>query len=839
MVNQPLNRVLVQLRDAYNFQFSFNDDLLSKYQVTLKGSFPSKDQAVENLLKGLPFDFLKSDDVFMILPKKGSPPTGLAAPDKQNWTLKGRIVEAGTFEPLPFSHIIINNQAFVSDVSGSFSYTASADSTFRVRVSHLGYYIFDTLVTAGLNQQFRLLPANAALPEVTVEHSNIEKSAIVGEKPGEIKLNHYISKFIPGQGDNSVFNLLRLMPGVLAAGEQSSDLLIWGGYESHSQVTFDGFTLFGLKNFNDNISVVNPFMLKTIDVLKGGYGVQYGDRVGAFVNISGKNGNMVKPSLTLNISTTTLNGLVELPLFRRSSLLLAYRQTYYNLYRNSNFNIFSPLSKKKPDHDQTIPTARQIDLQLNPESYLFRDVNLKYSWNAPGGALFYISLYQGSDHLFLEGEDQTDAIQPITGQNPYQFSVDINSTESYLQRGASTFLAFPFKNGNSSNLIISYSYYQINDSSSVESEDMKYSRKRVDESNHMTNNLEEFSIRNENKVLLSKQSALNLGLGSYFNKGIYTREMLFDASSDQVKTDTSGIFQVNWFYLFAENEFSLGDKFKGNIGARMIVTPDRWQLFPEPRISLRWNPSSWFTLHASAGRYHQFVFKKTTIDRNNNFSTFWTGSQENPLSAYHLISGVSFKKGQFLLNVESFYKPVEGITRTGYFPEEHRQVTWAGPARSYGFDIYVKQDFGPHALWLSYTLGRSEEKLSDGKTPATAYSSAPHDQRHELKAAAVVKLGAFHLATNYVFGSGVEMLRKIAEEQGIEPTYSRWDASLTYQFKIKRMNGEAGASILNLLNRQNVRYPNLKTFDIEGYGNFSVYTQSVPFTPTLFVQIKF
>ena len=39
------------------------------------------------------------------------------------------------------------------------------------------------------------------------------------------------------------------VPGILAAGEQSNDLLIWGGYESHSQIKFDGFTVFGLKNF--------------------------------------------------------------------------------------------------------------------------------------------------------------------------------------------------------------------------------------------------------------------------------------------------------------------------------------------------------------------------------------------------------------------------------------------------------------------------------------------------------------------------------------------------------------------------------------------------------------
>ena len=61
------------------------------------------------------------------------------------------------------------------------------------------------------------------------------------------------------------------MPGILASGESTNDLVIWGSYAGHSQVLFDGFTIFGLKNFNDNISSFNPLMAKDIEVMKGGF----------------------------------------------------------------------------------------------------------------------------------------------------------------------------------------------------------------------------------------------------------------------------------------------------------------------------------------------------------------------------------------------------------------------------------------------------------------------------------------------------------------------------------------------------------------------------------------
>jgi len=77
----------------------------------------------------------------------------------------------------------------------------------------------------------------------------------------------------------------------LAAGEQSREMLIWGSYSGHSQLIFDGFTVFGLKNFNDNISFANPYMSKDIKVMKGGFGADYGDRVGGIVEITGIQGN--------------------------------------------------------------------------------------------------------------------------------------------------------------------------------------------------------------------------------------------------------------------------------------------------------------------------------------------------------------------------------------------------------------------------------------------------------------------------------------------------------------------------------------------------------------------
>ena len=246
----PLNEVLVSLRDKYNFEFSYGDDQLSKYKITLTKTFTSKEEALKYLLNDLPLELRQSGDVFIIIPMKK---TLLAEKKKPIVRISGQIVEAGSIEPLPFSHVIINNHPMVTDVMGSFNYVASADSSFHVRVSHLGYYVYDTIMKASSNQQIFLTPSTEQIPEITILSSPVEKASLIAEKPGEMKLNHNIAGFLPGKGDNSVFDLIRLMPGILASGELSTDLLIWGSYEGQSQITFDEYTIFGLKNYNDNI----------------------------------------------------------------------------------------------------------------------------------------------------------------------------------------------------------------------------------------------------------------------------------------------------------------------------------------------------------------------------------------------------------------------------------------------------------------------------------------------------------------------------------------------------------------------------------------------------------
>ena len=847
--NQPLNLILLHLREQYDFQFSYSDNQLSQYRITTSKIFSSKQEALKFLFDGLPFQIKETGGVFVIIPDKKK----FREEQKKNQVqITGQIVEAGSFEPLPFSQILINNHPLIADVSGSFNYTASTDLSFLIRISHLGYYVYDTLLYAGINQRFKLIPATQTLPEVIIRDNRIEKATIVGEKAGKITINPNIARFLPSQGDNAVFNMIRLMPGIQAAGEQSGDLLIWGSSEGQSLVTFDEFTLFGLKNYNDNISVVNPFLVKNIEILKGGFEAKYGNRVGGIVNITAKNGNLQKPAFSMNINPTTLNGMAEIPLFKKSSLLFAYRQTYYNLYKSSDFNIFAPTRPLHSDHSTSTQHQNiSFDLDVYPDDYQFKDLNLKYSFNFNNGDQFYVSFYGGGDYFSLTANSNTTRVMNMNmGMNPGDknttpITFSLLEKEENRQHGMSAFYHKKWSNNLVSKFVFTNSNFSKSKSEAMSSKNTStqliYNKDRAD----TKNSVQENSFRMENLLTLLNGHQLEFG------GGFYNNEARIDLTNNQA--DTLSIKTLNEFsspreFLYLHDNLPIGDRLILKAGIRTNISLDRNKIYFEPRISASYKLSEQLKINASWGRYNQFIYKVVNVDRNQNYVYLWVAANENRsvLNASHWVCETNYFKNDLTLNLQAYYKPTHNLTKRvfeqqvingtrvdAYFP-------YFGDAKSYGIDFYAKKDIGRHSVWASYSLSKALERFAPVNVPLPAYTLSPQHQLHEFKVAGIFNLHKFYFSGNYVYGSGMQILREAFKSEAGNVSYNRFDVAVTYRFKPKRFSGELGLSVLNVFDTQNLRYANLKNFQLTpALGDFRIYSSSVPLTPVLFMKMVF
>ncbi|WP_430973116.1 TonB-dependent receptor [Sunxiuqinia rutila] len=837
--NQPLTEVLVQLRDRYGFLLSYNASELATYTISLSESYPNQEDALRGLLEGLPLRLKKSRQVFIILSDRSK-----ASEPPERRPVSGQIVEAKTGEPLPFSALTINQKQLFADVNGSFNYTTSGDSLVRLKVSHLGYYVLDTLLKPGINQRIELIPSFKHLPEVRVENNVVEKAAIVGEKSGNMKLNHSISRFLAGQGDNAVFNLLKLMPGIQASNEQTVDLYIWGSYEGQSQISFDDFTLFGLKEFNTNISLINPFLVKNIEVYKGGYEARYGNRVGGLVNIQGKTGNPQKPGFQFNINPMTLNGMAELPVGDHSSLIVAYRQTYYNPYSHNDFNLFGlKIHGKQDNAGRTYEEGEIASVSVFPDRYQFRDFNVKYTANISANDQLGVSAYYGGDDFSLSTANrlvETHYDEEEDEEQETSLEVLFSSQEENRQLGTSLYYSRDWANGNRSRLVLAHSSFRQSILDLIEADNLDdgeiYNRDWIE----IENEARESAVRLENSVTIAGAHQLEFGGGFFANEGFVENSNLYE---DPQLADSHVNFKNQRFFLFVQDNLPLMGRLTLRTGLRLNKMKNK--LLMEPRMNLTYQLSESLKINGSWGIYNQFIYKTAYVDRDDNYTYLWTTGDEHSgiLHAMHGSSGINFSKPDFTMSVEAYYKTTDNLSRyrqesrlVGTNPREDYYL-YRGDSKAYGLDVYLKKDFGKHAIWGAYTLSETRERLAYEPDALGAYQAAPHDQRHELKLAGLYNLNQFYLSANYVYGSGLYILQKQA---GKPVHYKRLDAAVTYRFNWRLVRGETGLSVLNLLDTRNVIRGYLTNVKIsEELGTFKIYTDAMPLMPILFLKLAF
>lgn len=809
----PLNQLLIELRNSYNLQLSFDDKQLAGFPITINKQFSSPEAALQEIVSNLPLRLAKRGETYIIV-QKISPIN-----PKEKIYFSGQISEKGTLEPLPFSYITLDNRIIVSDVKGIFSILLPADTTVRVKISHLGHYILDTTVVNSPFHRFCLTPSSIGLREIVVRDKSPDRSTQIGDKAGSMKINHQIAKFLPGNDDNSVFNFMRLQPGILASSEQSNGLMIWGSYEGQSKIMFDEFTIWGLKSFNDDISTINPLIIKDIEIFKGGYDASYGDRVGGIVRISGKSGITSKPTFSLNINNVTMNGLFEMPLWKNSSLMLSFRQTYYNLYDGKD--VVSQNSQ--PTIFDSLRVAERInqDVTVVPD-YRFHDANIKFSAKTDSGNQFYISILGGEDKFMYKTSQQ----RPLS-------RIEVTNNENNLQTGASIFYGRVWKKGYTTNFSISYAELdnKVSDLTEIKYSDDNQSITRRD--NRSENIIREFNFVADNWFSVTQYNKLQFGAG------IVNNDAQFVYKSFGV-TQTILSNQSPRLNLFLLDHINLSGKINFNVGLRADYPKNLSKIYWQPRLSLTASVSKSVKLNMAWGIYNQFIAKSSVIDEFGNYHYIWTSSDNNNvpiLDAMHFVVGSSFKTDGFTANAEMYYKKINGLTRFIQGNFESRDAVYEGEGRSFGMDLYLKKDFKGHSAWLAYTLSRTEEKF-----PYYArddYYRAPQDQRHELKLAALLNLSPFYLSANYVFGTGFPINEgSISTPQYHLTSYNRLDMAFFYRFTISKLYGEAGLTILNLFDTQNIRYSNFNLVPLDQNNAVNIYTEAVPFSPRLSLKIQ-
>ncbi len=797
---EPLNEILLDLNERYSVQVSINSTLSGNCLLSVEKDFASVDLALAFLAESCGLVLQKISDVYTFRAKSGEkekPAATAPLPAQPAYFLfQGTIASAETGEILPFASVSMGGAFLVANQNGQFSFR-SANRQETVVVRHLGYATKDTLLQHGQTLTVSLNINSVELAEVVVNSANREAITHVGETAGSLSFNNVSNSVVPGNHNNLIFNNLRLYPGIMAAGESITDYVIWGSFSGENHVIYDHITLFNSWGINDDIGRVNPLMIKHMEVFKGGYGVPYGDRIGGVILLNSRTGNHYQPEVNLSVNNQIANAYFSVPLaVGRSRLQVAVRKVYPE--------VLGLTKEPETKNNFIVPT------------YDYQDINLKFS-----------TAFSEANQLEVSFIGSRDAYRGAFKLRPAQPRALVEDVQlSSKQWGASIHYAASLKNGGLASFTLSASRY-FPDITSIYNAPVAVNDDELEEvkSNSLSNHIKEWRSRFSYQFPARRSHQVQLTAELVRNETLIT-------STDE-KRFSQNVQRLSRFSGFLNDRWQVSVRWQIEAGLKLDVPLSASSVYVQPRIATKYTLAPQWHLHAAWGKYQQFIARNSTFDAFGNQTDIWEiadGNKKPVLGSYHQVAGVSYRSAFFEVNLEGYYKTSTGFSR--YFFTKGARALSEGETRSMGVDLFVKKYLKEHQVFLSYSLGKVQERFVNGQNPA--YRLSPQSQEHELKGGVILNFNPWHISLTHVYGSGFP--NRIAGSKEVHYTpYSRTDVALQYRFSIQKIAFESGCSILNLFNQKNIR---LNQSVIVTAGE-TINTLGVPFSPTVYLNARF
>ena len=161
--------------------------------------------------------------------------------------------------------------------------------------------------------------------EITGERSNVETV-----QTGVVKINIADLEVIPTVlGEADVMKITLTLPGVQTVGEGASGFNVRGGTTAQNLISLDDGIIYNPSHLFGFFSAFNPDLIKSAELYKSGIQARYGGRVSSIFDVSIRDGNKKRTSLSGGIGPVTSKLTLEGPIKKdEGSFILGARSTY-------------------------------------------------------------------------------------------------------------------------------------------------------------------------------------------------------------------------------------------------------------------------------------------------------------------------------------------------------------------------------------------------------------------------------------------------------------------------------------------------------------------------------
>lgn len=657
----------------------------------------------------------------------------------QKGTIKGKVFNAKSNEPIEFANIIIQGTQIgsTSDLDGNFIFTGINPGFVRLVVSSVG---FETTVSSEIQVQgnqisfvdIAVAEAAFAIQEVTVR-SNLNVKRI--ESPISV-LFIGVQEIEKSAGANrDVSKVVQALPGVGATDPNRNDLIVRGGGPSENVFYLDGIEIPVINHFATQgssggaIGVINPDFVREINFYTGAFPANRTNALSSVMEIRQKDGSKDRVHAKLSVGASDAALTVDGPLSKKSTFIVSARQSYLQFL------------------------FKAIGLPFLPT---YNDFQVKYKYE----------IDKKNEITFIG----IGAIDDLT------LNTELQTTGTESQKYLLTYLPI-YKQWNYTNGIVYKHFGEGFIDSWVLSRNMLRNKNfKFDQNDETKDKTSDYmSDEAENKLRFERDypySSVKLKVGGGLRYSHYTndtyRKIFFNNTANELRYNT----ELNLFgyqaFAQASDEF-FDDKLKLSFGVSMVGNNFNENMKNplnqlSPRLSGSFALNEKWDINANFGRYAaQPAY--TTMGFKNSAGDF-VNKNENLkyIISNQAIMGFEYRPvDKMRLSVEGFYKQynnyplsvLDGLSIASkgadYGQIGDEEIISTGKGRAYGVELLYKiMEWNNLNVTTTYTYFRSEFTNKDGK-----YLSSSWDTRHLVNLIASYKFAkSWNVATRWRYVGG-------------------------------------------------------------------------------------
>ena len=635
-----------------------------------------------------------------------------------------------------------------------------------------------------------------ALDEVIIVTEYLTAGFDKNKKGGSVIMSPNKLGVLPGLTDPDILQSLQLLPGISSPTESASNLHIRGGTPDQNLILYDGIKVYHQGHLFGMISPFNPYVVESVNVFRSGTQSEFGDRIAGVIDINTMREVPLETSGGAGFNFLHFDAFVKTPIQKdKIGFLFSVRRSINDLISLPTFNSFSDKVFQNTSIEEINSLLDEEELTILDNKFDFLDLNIKLVFQLNQENKISVSGLFVDNSLNYSNEDSD--------------GYGTRNELDLVNNGLSSLWEFKPNTSWSFKSSLRYSKFKSN---------YKYNEFEtvtIEESYFNNNTVNDFGLLAQAKNKINSKTSWKLGYELVNYNVDYN--LTFDDENLIEENEDSELMTHN---VFSEIEYKT-DNFYVRGGFRASLYSQIQQYYLEPRLYAHYNLTESLQVKASAEIKNQAISQLVSFDLNDLGvgNTVWVLTDEEQgipvLNNKQFTFGFFFNENGWKLDVESYFKKVEGLTSfTRGFNSNAQLSEYAdGNSTVFGIDVLLKKKINRFRTWLGYSYSKNDfefPELQTGKFPGN------FDQRHVISLTNSYKYKQFQFSLGWQFATGKPYSQVVGlnngelilgqQNQARLSNYHKLDASAFYDFYLdakSKIKARLGASIINIYNRDN------------------------------------